>query len=1520
MNAQNIAAISALTPMQEGILFHVIKSPDRRAYHSQFSALLQGPLDEARWRDAWQAVIARHDVLRTLFTWEGREKPLQLVRHHVDTPWQTLDWVGATPAQQEANLAALLERDRDLGFDLTRAPLLRCISIDLGNDTHRFVLSFHHLILDGWSMRLLVEDARRLYREGVDGLPTDSPLAPSFTRFVEWQAQRDSTRDNKFWRQRLGAFRTPVFPDIDDGEPPTPNSHVQIERTLDPALHASLTALAREQRITPSSLISAAWALTIAAYTQSDDLVFGVTVSGRPPELENVEHIAGLFINTLPLRVGVDRAATVDQFLSDVHARQIELRGVEAASLAHAQRQSGVPAGTPVFESIVVYESFPASAAAEVTNDFSFELDTFVEYSHFPLALLAVPEDDFRLILISDPARVGERAVVDMLDRVVHVLRALADPASRRVEDLLALPHAQREQVVDVPNRTDVGTDAPTTLWQQMQLAANQTPDRAAVVDETGTTSYRELIARVEQIAAGLRDKGIKPGDSVAILAERSTQTIAGMLGVLAAGAAYVPIGTEAPASRVKQILAQLRANDHDAKLLASSTAIVNLPKDVTALALETLSGDFDDATPALNLDDPAYLIYTSGSTGTPKGVVITHRNLFHSIDARDRYYGDAPTNFLLLSALTTDSSVAGLYWTLGRGGTLTLARERAEQDMATLIDVIETQRISHLLCVPALWSLVLEHAADQDLSALQVAIVAGEACSPELVQRHAQRLPDTALHNEYGPTETTVWCTAARLRPNVAVTIGQPVANTRAYVVDHEFNPVPVGVAGELCIGGAQVAKGYLGDESRTAERFVPSPFEANDRLYRTGDRARWRRDGTLAFVGRVDLQIKVRGFRVEPGDIEARLLDHENVVDALVIQRPRSERRSTPILVAFVCTDTEVTDAELREHMANALPDYMLPQHFERRDALPRTPTGKINRAALASADLRDAASTIPEALPSTDLEHELSAIWCDVLGVSQVGIHDDFFALGGDSLLSIRILARAGKASIHLTPADFFNFPTIASQAQRASLTQKPRAAQSAVTGPLPLMPIQRWFFDVIETGTSQWNLSYRFELGAAIQTDQLRRAVTALLKTHDALRSRFEQQNESWVVTLAPPVDADIVSELDLTAVHANKLTATIHAHADTLNRSLDLGAAPLLRICLVRTPSGQPDQLVIVAHHLIVDAESWGLLTQDLAQALTQIGEGKPPTLAPKTDSLKAWSNRLVTLEADGDFDDAAQYYAKILSPLPGDLTATRTDFVIADLTEGQTENLTIRIPTDDTNALLDASRETRASTQEMLLCAVACALGQRTKGNSVRLEVEGHGRDARLGDLDLSRTIGWLTSVYPIVIATDEDWYNVTAALRATKSAVRDVPDKGVSYGAIRSGTRDAPGARVVREAAGARVLVNYLGQRTNQAETGTLRLIDERCGEARAPAAPRPYLLEINTWLEGEELVLNLAWPGAALNQSDIQAFADDTVTSLRRLGGNEESTAVPQDFPLADLDQQGLDDLSALLDDLDD
>ena len=895
MNGPNIEAIYKLSPLQEGILFHALEQARPGVYFQQYSCRFEQALDGERLNRAWQAVVERHPVLRTLFAWERRDKPLQIVRRKVSLPWQQLDWRELPADEQQAQWRTLLQRDRDRGFDLTRAPLVRFTLARTAETEYRWLWSFHHLLIDGWTMRMLLDEAARLYAAQGDATRLAQPRP--FEHFIRWLDTTSTDAARSFWRERLAGFAAPtrlcaaLVSPVSQPRQASPGMR-EIEIPAD-AL-SRLQAFARQHRLTLNTLVVGAWALLLSRHTGADDLVFGTTVSGRAIDLDGAESIAGLMINTLPLRLRLPPETTVSSWLRTVQAEQLAMREFEQTPLSSIQRWSPLPGGQSLFDSIVVFENFPPTEGADGNARRLRPLDEcYAEYSHYPLAILAVPGETLRLIAVHDPRRVDTESADRLLAQLRQSLESMAGFADSPLAAVSVAPRAEQAQLRDW-NATRVELGADQCIHELFEAVVRKTPEATALIEYDTELSYRALNTRANRLAHTLIARGAGEGSLLPLVAERSIDAIVAMLAVLKAGAAYVPVDPSLPAERLRFVLSDVHAgnaNDRPALLLVGSGQRATLPEHGFGVVCidEDHSTASDDADPALTISPQrlAYVIYTSGSTGEPKGVMVGHRALVNSTRARFHHYPEPPDSFLLLSSLATDSSVAGIYWTLCAGTTLVLARKRLEQDIDALCVLIARRSISHLLCVPSLYGLILENGERSALASLRTAIVAGEACPRELVSAHHEALAGVALYNEYGPSEATVWASVARLddAQGDRVSIGRPIANTQIHVLDREMRAVPLGAAGELHIGGAGLADGYLNRPELSCERFVPDPFGTGARLYKTGDRARWRADGSLEFVGRVDNQIKVRGYRIEPEEIEAVLEAHPAVREAAVI-----------------------------------------------------------------------------------------------------------------------------------------------------------------------------------------------------------------------------------------------------------------------------------------------------------------------------------------------------------------------------------------------------------------------------------------------------------------------------------------------------------------------------------------------------------------------------------------------------------------------------------------------------------
>jgi amino acid adenylation domain-containing protein len=940
----NVESIYRLSPLQEGILYHCLESRVAGVYQVQYDCVYQG-VDPALLATAWDMAAARHPALRTLFTWERRDKPLQVVRAQVTLPWENQDWRGVDDQERSRRWRSHLQRDRDRGFDLERAPLMRFALIRLGDERYRFLWSFHHLILDGSSMRLVADEVSRIYSSLARGeQPSLAPARP-FEDFIAWLDARDLSAERDFWRDSLAGVRAPTPLALEgEGGP----RRVAVTSHVIPAdAHRALGEQARRERITLNTLVVGAWCRLLGVHARADEVVVGTTVSGRPPDLPGIESMAGMFINTLPLRIPLDPDAKVGDWLRDIQGRQLALREHEQSSLVDIRRASEVPPGVPLFESIVVFENMPSRDDSVAREPAIVPREAeYTEYSNYPLALLVVPGDVLELRAVHDPAQFSTRATARLLEELGVTLERLGRSFGTTLAKIDVLPDWERERALGELNDTAIDLGKPCCIHEVIEHQAQRNADAIVVIDDGRSLTYADLVDEAGRLAVLLRGRGVAVDVPVPILMDRSVGAIVAMMAAFKAGGVYVPLDPQWPADRIGQVVEDLAAAGP-------------LPVIVSTRALRGLLGSHeeralcvDEVSLPENLDGPptpgdpdrlAYVVYTSGSTGAPKGVMVSHANLHNSTLVRDRFYPQPPEAFLLLSPLSTDSSFAGLFWTLCTGGTLLLPRHRIEQDLDELSSFVSRHRASHVLCLPSLYAALLESADPQGLASLRTVIVAGEACTPAVIHRHRETLPGAALYNEYGPSEGTVWATAARLddadtsRP---IVIGAPVGNTTAYVLDGRLQPVPLAAPGELCIGGANVALGYLNQPERTAGRFVPAPFLApGARLYRTGDLVRRREDGQLEFLGRVDNQVKVRGYRVELEEIETVLATHE-AVSEVVVALADSDATEIPMSVAQLTRELDALDsADANALMAEI--ESLSPADVEARLASSRTPS---------------------------------------------------------------------------------------------------------------------------------------------------------------------------------------------------------------------------------------------------------------------------------------------------------------------------------------------------------------------------------------------------------------------------------------------------------------------------------------------------------------------------------------------------------------------------------------------------
>ncbi|MEL6688789.1 MAG: amino acid adenylation domain-containing protein [Pseudomonadota bacterium] len=999
-----------LTAAQAGMLFHVLEEPGATPYVAVLRCTLEGPLDTARFRKAMEDAVAARDAYRAGFVWEGVKQPVQAVRKEVELPWQDHDWTDRSEAETERALGDLVTLEGARRFDLKKAPLMQVQLIRHSYEKHSLIWTIHHLISDGWSTGVVLRDVMARYAGHAPAQP--QPL--QFRDYLVWLRRSGrEVPDEAFWKDHLAGVQPTTLPLAPVAEPRAGQGH--LEAHLGAELLAQVQAFARTARVTPNSFLSAAWAILLRHLVGRDDVVFGQTSAGRPTELPGADGAAGAFLNTLPLRTRVSPNSSVQAFAVEMESTQRAWSRHQFAALPKVQALAETERGTPLFDTLFVSEAL-APMDLPPSDVTVADLST-VQSSNYALALLVTPQGDLRTELYFDKARLSETIAADILARYGRLVAALVANPSGRVDEVAARALMPKAEALPPSPYTQ-------TILDQFLAHAERTPDAPAVSDGEVTLSYGTLAARAARIAAALSAAGVGRGDIVPVALERSVDSLAGFLAAWMVGAGYIPLDLTYPPARLQQILEEA-APRH---ILTSTDAEKRLPE--AALATRVYIDALPAGTPAVQpkVGETAYVIFTSGSQGKPKGVVISHSALSHSTGAREGVYPSAPGVYLVLSSLAFDSSVPGLYWPLATGGHVVLAPHRAEQDIDAMGRLMARHEVTHSLCLPSLAQAFLPRLSREALASLNTLIVAGEAMPPALTEAVAAHAPGLMLFNEYGPTESTVWATASEItgQDGGPVPIGTPVPGTEASICDPDGTPLPEGFEGELLIAGPMLADGYLHQQDLTASRFAPRVGGAQERLYHTGDLGYRGADGQIYLLGRADDQVKIRGHRVELAETERIAQD---LFDGALCVAFVTDGA---LAVAVECA--EGVGPEDREAAFGArLPAPLVPRHVITAPELPRLPNGKIDRNALPA--LVDAGASGPMAeVPESELERQIAAIFADVLGLEAVPRDGNFFDLGGDSLATIAVYAKAREQGLDFAPTDIFEAQEVSALAHR------------------------------------------------------------------------------------------------------------------------------------------------------------------------------------------------------------------------------------------------------------------------------------------------------------------------------------------------------------------------------------------------------------------------------------------------------------------------------------------------------
>ncbi len=1497
--------------------------PNSALYNMPVALHLKGRLDIRILELAINEIIRRHEILRTVFI-DSDGKAQQVVLPALKLQIPVIDLRHLPPSEQHSEAKRFANQESQVPFNLSTGPLIRAKLFQLRDDEFIFVLTLHHIIVDGWSIGIMLREISSLYEAFLDG--EDSPLPDltiQYADFAYWQRQwlqTDIFKDQlQYWKTKLAHCNAMLQLPTDRPRPAFTSFRgdrhfIRISEQLT----SQFKQLCEQEQVTQFMGLMAVFQTLLSRYSNQSDICVGTPIANRPrAELEN---LIGFFVNTLVIRTNFSNQPTFREALQRVRQTAIEAyahQDVPFEMLVDELQPQRDLSHAPLFQAMfVLQENFMNQVKLAGLQLAPYDVDTHT--AKFDLTLVMwEAEGQFQGFFEYNLDLFEPSTVARLAGHFITLLQgAISDP-ELPVAKLPLLTEAEYQQLLHEWNRTQVAFPQQKCIHQVFEAQVARSPDAIAVVCGRQSLTYAQLNQRANQLARYLRRMNVGAEVPVGICVRRSVDMIVGILGILKAGGAYLPLDPNYPDERLRFMLEDtgapvlLTQQDILPKIPAFSGQILCIDREAELISEEKSA----NLRAEISSDNLAYIIYTSGSTGKPKGVLLSHRGVLNLTQAYARIFNlSSESRVLQFFSYSFDGSVADIFMALHSGASLHIVEEDDLLPGPGLLNFMREHAITTAILPPS----VLAVLPDEGLSQLAYLGSGGEATTREIVMRWAR---NREYFNVYGPTEATVVASAYRTNelPDhlASVPIGRPIDNCKLYILDANLNPVPIGVVGELYISSVGLARGYLNRPDITALKFIPDPFSTvpGARLYRTGDLARFLSDGNIEFLGRTDLQVKIRGFRIELGEIESALVEHPNIKEVAV--ESKEDQVGKKRLVAYLTLKNSHVPlvSELREFLKNKLPDYMIPSGFMILDSMPLTPTGKIDRKALPPLDQDRPELESEFVAPRSAIEMKLAEIWREVLGIEQVGIHDNFFELGGDSILSIQVIARANQAGMKLSAKQLFQSPTIAELAERVTIVQPIRAEQTVAPSIASLTPIQRWFFERQLKHPGHWNQAVLLMSNQRLDGIRLRIVLDHLIQHHDALRLRFEPIKFGWRQKIASEPEPTPFICADLSQISEGDLTEAIEAIGAELQASLNLHNGPLIRMALLKMPSDQLDRLLIVIHHLAVDAVSWRIILEDLLTGYNQLAKGATIHLPAPSTSYLTWAHKLVEYAQSPTIVKELQYWLNLdrtaAAPLPLDYPQNRSAN-----TEGSTAEVAVSLCKKDTQALLkEVPPVYGTEINDVLLTGLVQTFSQWTGRRSLLIDLEGHGREDIGEELDLSRTVGWFTTIFPVVIKLERS-IDPGEALVQVKETLRQIPNRGMSYGLLRYLNENHRLVEPLKHQPQPEVSFNYIGQLDQvRLQSMQVKLSNEPIGPLRHPSDQRTHLISISASITAGRLQLIWSYSENHFRRETIEKLAQQYISALHKLIDHclaaQSSYYTPSDFSEADLSQAELNDI---------
>ncbi|WP_345760849.1 amino acid adenylation domain-containing protein, partial [Bacillus sp. PBIB7] len=1501
---------SLLSKGQNDLFLHYRMHPTLSTYNERYAWHIHNSLNIPLVRQAFIEIINRHEIFRSVFTID-ETKPIQKILLKPIIDFRVID----AQLWSESSIQRYIEQETEIPFVLEQEPPFRIRLVQISDHHYILLLIWHHIIFDGWTLSLVLDEFGKIYKSLLEKKDPDlQPLLFQYSDFVSWQniwLNKNGKHSKEFWLQKLSS-QIPLI------EWPTSKKtfSTSYEGKLFPFkfnqnLTEQLKGFCEDYNFTLSTLLFSLYFAFLHRYTGQNEIVIGTPRFGR--KNKDFLKTCGYFVNTLPIRMVYSRNENFLSFMSRIRQELnncIMHQDYPFPLIREQLPNDYVGNYARVCQANFVFQRACEQQAAIFLGNCSNTFDLYgltlqpffiqKRISKFDLTLFIEQDNNGEIYgnFEYNTDIFDNKAIEDIVKYFEAFIYSILNQKNQMLSNINILPEFEKHLILNDFNDTKAEYPKDKTIHELFEQQVKSVPDQTALVFGNEQLTYQQLNERANQLARTLRNEGVGADQLVGIMAERSLDMIVGILGILKAGGAYVPIDPEYPEERIHYML-----EDSKAHLLLTQSHL----RDRISFAGKILSLDEEDSydetgSNLKSIVEPhhlAYVIYTSGTTGKPKGVMVEHRGLCNlKTYFKENLHMNEHDRVVQFASISFDAAVWEIFSTLFMGGSLYVPNKEVVMDHLAFASYINQNKITTVTLPPS-YAMYIE---PEQVPCLKRLITAGSASTVALVEKWKN---DVTYINAYGPTEDSICSTSLIYDVNTMdlnnIPIGRPIPNHNVYILNTSDQLQPVGVPGELCISGVGLARGYLNRPDLTAEKFVDHPFIPGEKLYRTGDLARWLPEGNIEYLGRIDHQVKIRGYRIEIGEIETALLNLEAVQEAIVVAHENNN--GDKALCAYYVASESFAVSEMKEKLSVQMPSYMIPSYFIQLEKMPLTSNGKIDRKALPLPDEKSIQTGVEYIAPCTPTEQALVTAWESVLGVKRIGLLDNFYDLGGDSIKSIQVSSRLFQAGYKVEMKHLLKYPTIAQLSGYVECITSV-AEQGEITGAAPLTPIQSWFFEenFVDHYFNQAMMLYRpdrFDIAI------LRKVIGQIVQHHDALRTVFVKQENEFTAWIRGIAEGELFT-LDVFDLQEEQDCAQIvEARANQIQSSIKINEGPLIKLALFQCPDG--DHLLIVIHHLVIDMVSWRILFEDIMSGYNQAMAGKVIQFAPKADSFKLWSEQLCEYANSTEIKEERTYWDEIeqtvqrLDPLPKDREQHSTLHESSGV-------MSIEWTVQETEQLLKhANQAYNTEINDLLLTALGMGVQRWTGRQEIVVNLEGHGREMIIPEVDITRTVGWFTSQYPVVLQIPEA-LDISEQIKAVKEGLRRIPHKGIGYGILRYLSNQDQ----ISYTAKPEISFNYLGQFDQDLDSNALRMSSYSTGMAMSKQTERLHVLSMNGMIQNGKLFFMIDYSKEQYRDETIEQLGAWIKNSLQQViqhcVSKEEGEITPSDLTLKGMSMEEL------------